>query len=67
MNKDRSVTVRIKSEVYQELVNLAIERSVKENRVVNYRTTPANPATGVNGEFTDSAAHLVTASLKYKF
>lgn len=34
MNKDRSVTVRIKSEVYQELVNLAIERSVKENRVV---------------------------------
>ena len=34
MNKDRSVTIRIKSEVYQELVNLAIERSVKEGRVV---------------------------------
>lgn len=33
----------------------------KESRKV------VNAAAGVNGEFTDSAAHLVTASLKYKF
>jgi len=33
-NKDRSVTIRIKKELYQELVDLAINKSVKEGRVV---------------------------------
>jgi hypothetical protein len=33
-NQDRSVTIRIKKELYQELVDLAISKSVKEGRVV---------------------------------
>lgn len=32
--QDRSVTIRIKKELYQYLTNMAIAQSVKENRVV---------------------------------
>ena len=32
--KDRSVTIRVKPTLYQELTNKAIEQSVKEGRVV---------------------------------
>lgn len=33
-NMDRSVTIRIKKELYQELVDKAIIKSVKEGRIV---------------------------------
>jgi hypothetical protein len=33
-SQDRSVTIRIKKELYQELVDLTISKSVKEGRVV---------------------------------
>lgn len=49
----------------QMSIGLAYLYDVKESRRVNTRTI-SNPA-GVNGEFTNAAAHLVTASLKYKF
>lgn len=39
----------------------------KESRAIDNRLDEVNPATGIHGTFTDSAAHLVTASLKYKF
>mgnify|MGYP000290595586 CR=1 FL=1 len=42
-------------------VGLAYLYDDKESRKV------VNASAGVNGTFTDSAAHLVTASLKYKF
>lgn len=32
--QDRSVTIRIKKELYQDLTNIAISKSVKEGRVV---------------------------------
>lgn len=34
MKKDRSVTIRLNSEVYDKMVELAIEKSVKEKRIV---------------------------------
>lgn len=33
-NKDRSVTIRIKKESYQKLVDTAIKRSVQEGRLI---------------------------------
>jgi len=33
-NKDRSVTIRVKPSLYQELTNIAIQQSVKEGRIV---------------------------------
>ena len=33
-NKDRSVTVRIPIEIYEKLKREAIDKSVKENRIV---------------------------------
>ncbi len=39
----------------------------KESRTIDNRVNEADPRTGIHGTFTDSAAHLVTASLKYKF
>jgi hypothetical protein len=33
-NKGKSITFRINSEVYDKIVKLAIERSVKEERIV---------------------------------
>ena len=32
--QDRSITIRIKKELYQDLTNMAIAKSVKEGRVV---------------------------------
>lgn len=46
-------------------IGLAYLYDDKEERSVNNFT--AFPSTGASGKFTDSAAHLVTASLKYKF
>ena len=34
INQDRSVTFRMKKELYQALTNKAIEQSVKEGRIV---------------------------------
>lgn len=34
MKKDRSVTIRLNSEVYDKMVELAIEKSVSEKRIV---------------------------------
>ncbi len=39
----------------------------KETRTIDTRSNEADPTTGIHGTFTDSAAHLVTASFKYKF
>ncbi len=33
-NKDRSVTIRVELDVYEKLTGEAIERSVKEKRIV---------------------------------
>jgi hypothetical protein len=32
--QDRSVTIRIKKELYQDLTNLAIAQSVKEGKII---------------------------------
>ncbi len=48
-------------------VGLAYLYDSKESRSVSQRTTPANPATGISGAFTNTSASLVTASFKYRF
>lgn len=47
-------------------VGLAYLYDDKEDRTVSNYNASTNP-TGASGTFTDSSAHLVTASLKYKF
>lgn len=32
--QDRSVTIRVQTETYQKLTNIAIDKSVKEGRIV---------------------------------
>lgn len=49
----------------QMSIGLAYLYDVKEKRSVNNFT--GAPSTAPSGTFTDAAAHLVTASLKYKF
>ncbi|MDD2383319.1 MAG: outer membrane protein transport protein [Sulfurospirillaceae bacterium] len=51
----------------QMAIGLAYLYDAKESRSIDNRVDEANPATGIHGTFTDSAAHLVTASFKYKF
>jgi long-chain fatty acid transport protein len=48
-------------------VGLSYLYSDKEERSINERAVSSNPLTGINGTFSNSSAHLVTASLKYRF
>ena len=39
----------------------------KKTRTIDNRTNSANPTTGISGTFKDASAHLLTASIKYRF